>query len=77
MDAHQLLTFPASKLTRKQRLERAALKRVIAEQARQSLPPGYAVGEVRVIDRSVEPNPVPRPGHIIVNYADTDLGRFG
>lgn len=45
MTSEELLTAPASSLTRKQRRERAALKRQLA--ATMGLPPGYEVGAVR------------------------------
>lgn len=55
MDAQELLTAPASTLTRKQRKDRAALKRQLTETLQ--VPPGYALGRVRV------PDPLPlRPG---------------
>lgn len=45
MDAQELLTAPASTLTRRQRKDRAALKRQMARNL--NLPPGYALGEAR------------------------------
>jgi hypothetical protein len=53
MNAQELLTAPAWTLTRKQRKDRAALKRQLAETMR--VPPGYALCRVRV------PDPLP-PG---------------
>lgn len=49
MNAQELLTAPASTLTRKQRKDRAALKRQLA--ATMQLPAGYMVGRVRTPDR--------------------------
>ena len=45
MDPQQLLSAPASTLTRKQRKDRAALKRKMAEAMK--LPAGYALGQAR------------------------------
>lgn len=46
MDNQELLTRPASTLTRKQRKERAALKKSIAQELK--LPPGRALGRFRI-----------------------------
>lgn len=46
MDAQELLTRPASTLTRKQRRERAALKQRMARQMQ--IPAGYMLGRMRV-----------------------------
>jgi hypothetical protein len=48
MDTQELLTAPASTLTRKQRRDRAALKRQLA--AAMQVPEGYMLGRVRVPD---------------------------
>lgn len=52
MDAQELLTTPASALTRKQRKDRAALKRRLEAQMR--IPRGYMLGRATL--------PVQRPG---------------
>jgi hypothetical protein len=68
MNTEQLLTAPASTLTRKQRRDRAALKREVVEMARKGRIIGRdsGAGEIRV----VEPGTAPRPGHVIVTYPD-------
>ena len=54
MDNQELLIRPASTLTRKQRKERAALKKSIAREMK--LPPGKALGRFRIpYPRVVEP----------------------
>lgn len=62
MDPQELLTAPASTLTRKQRRERAALKKRMADQM--MIPAGYALGRVRVAEPPLMP-------------AALDLGRLG
>jgi len=59
MDPQELLTRPASTLTRKQRRDRAALKRQIAAQLQ--VPVGYALGTVRVVDPLPELPPPASP----------------
>lgn len=59
MDAQELLTAPASTLTRKQRKERAALKRHLEKTIK--VRPGYMLGRTRVVEplrtRVVQPLP--------------------
>jgi hypothetical protein len=75
MDAQELLTAPASTLTRKQRKERAALKRQLATKI--GVPAGYEVGAVRC--RSM---PVPvGVEQIVVDHPESikqaiDLGKL-
>lgn len=74
MDPQELLTAPASTLTRKQRRERAALKRQMSA----TLPPGYEVGRVRPgVERTFtfeaagsDDSPLRRGSHVIVRLLD-------
>lgn len=82
MTSEELLTAPASTLTRKQRRDRAALKRQMSAM----LPAGYMVGRVRTADRLpgaevvIDDGPVaraielgklnPRSGHVMVRMLD-------
>ena len=74
MNAQELLTAPASTLTRKQRRDRAALKRQMA--AMMQLPAGYALGRVRTpiedwgAEVTINDEPVGRSGHVIIRMPD-------
>lgn len=74
MNAQELLTRPASSLTRKQRRDRAALKRQMAKQMQ--LPAGYMLGRARAseypsVDDAVELGKIhPRSGHVMVRILD-------
>jgi len=71
MNAQELLTAPASTLTRKQRRDRAALKRQIADQMR--FLPGYAVGRVRTTVDGVRIRPRPEQWGATITIPTADL----
>lgn len=69
--AAELLSIPHSKLTRKQRKERAQLKRLIAQEAH--LPAGYALGKTRVVADepfAVKIRPEDWAGSVTLRFSD-------